>query len=375
MHIFTDSNTDISQKNGYAKSERGFPMELMFDAKILLKQFSSAAFIVENGSIVEVNEYATDLDIAVGQNLSDLLPKDASEYKSFTSGLLCMTLKWNGIAYDASVIRLSDCDIVYLESTSATPELTVLASAARVLRDPLATAMLAAKELQSSNESDPNLHSLNRSLYRLYRDISNMSDSGSIGKVRSTKMITCNLNSVLGEITEKASELLSVVGKSLRYEPPSASIQTIIDSEKLERAILNLISNAVKFGDQNTPITIRMEQRNNRVYISVVNNTESSFDAVYHAIFCAYLQEPNLRSIGGIGLGMTIARNVALSHGGTLLFDRPEEKKVRFTLSFPLRISRDGTLCSPLVYPVDYLGGYDHTMIELADILPAELFK
>ena len=348
-------------------------MELTIDSHSLLKQFAQAAFIVEDGAVVDGNQHAENNNILVGQTLTDILTDGLEQYTAFGDGYFCMTLKVNDLAYDASVLRTGNRDVVILSSKQISSELSVLATAARSLREPLTSAMIATQELQSNLDEGERLQHLSKSLARLHRDITNMADAGNLSKVRTGKMMTYDLVSVLSELVEKAAVQLSLTKKRLQFKTPCTSVDAVIDKERLERAILNLISNALKYSAGNEPVTIRLDRNDNRVQISVINHTVSTFEAIYHELSAAYLKEPSFHT-GGIGLGMTIVKNVAMAHGGTLLFDQPQENTLRVTLSFPIRFTGNGKLHTSMLYPVDYLGGYDHTLIELADILPPEAF-
>lgn len=85
----------------------------------------------------------------------------------------------------------------------------------------------------------------------------------------------------------------------------------------LRRCLLNLIENAVKYG-QFAHVSVKRE--GDKVAISVVDGGPGIPDEQLEAVFQPYyrLETSRSREFGGTGLGLTIARNIAEKHRGTL---------------------------------------------------------
>ncbi len=71
---------------------------------------------------------------------------------------------------------------------------------------------------------------------------------------------------------------------------------------------------------------------------------------------------------------MVVIRNAAACHGGTVLVDQPKAGGTRVTLTLALRKAKKGTLRSPQ-FRLDYAGEWNHLLVELADVLPAEVYR
>ena len=92
------------------------------------------------------------------------------------------------------------------------------------------------------------------------------------------------------------------------------------------------------------------------------------------SLFHRYLRQPGIEdSRFGLGLGIRMVHSVALQHGGTLLVSQGENGGTRTVMTLAIRQREQTQMRSP-VFPLDYSGGFDHTLVELADVLPAELF-
>ena len=69
-----------------------------------------------------------------------------------------------------------------------------------------------------------------------------------------------------------------------------------------------------------------------------------------------------------------MVRLAATQHGGTVLIDHPHEIGTRVTMTMAIRQTQNASVRTPIMH-IDYAGERDHALIELADILPAELYK
>ncbi len=357
-------------------------MEQKPDAAQMLEHIICPAFISQNGIITEANIPAVQCQIVAGSEVLPLLTSGQQEYMEFTTGRLCLTVCVQGLTYQASVVRNKDFDIFYLESDYINPELRAFAVASQGLREPLSNALIHADMLSSDSDTllppacKQQLSELKRSLHQIHRTVCNMSDAtnnrnGLLSNIENRDLCAC-----VNEIMEKAQSLTAKAGMTLEYTPLTKTVYCLINHDTLERGILNLVSNAFKYSDEGTPVHARLDRGNGKVCFSITNQINAEEQYVSGNLFSNYLGEPNIQNKNaGIGLGITIARNAATTHGGTLLLDQPQKDTVRFTLSIPVTKQNFNPLRSPVLLPVDYSGGYDHALTELSDILPPDFFE
>ena len=91
-------------------------------------------------------------------------------------------------------------------------------------------------------------------------------------------------------------------------------------------------------------------------------------------MFLRYQRAPSMEdSSHGIGLGMTLVRLAAESHGGALLVSQAPQGGVVYSVSMPLRQPEETVSDHGL--HTDYAGGIDHVLLELSDILPADYYS
>lgn len=334
-------------------------------------------FCVKDHIITNVNQAAEGLLITPGLDIRNFLLTGSEEYAAFTGGCLYLTLNLSQNGRGASVTRMEDTDIFLLEPETDQPELRAMALAARELRDPLAKVMIAAEQLIPASEPSPiqkeQTARLNRSLYQMLRILGNMSDASRYSTA--SRQEACELTGLFREIFEKAASLISHAGIRLTYEGLPEKVISIADPEQLERAVLNILSNAVKFTPAGGTIDAKLTRRGRMLQLSIQDSGSGIAENILRNVFSRYLRQSTIEdSRFGLGLGMVLIRSAAANHGGTVLIDQPQGNGTRITLTLAIRQNTDTVLHSPIMR-VDYTGERDHMLVELVDILPASAYE
>ena len=337
------------------------------------------AFCVKDGIVAGANQDALRLLIQPGTPMEALLPEDAEEYRNFREGCLYMTLHILGQPLDASVTKNGEYEIFVLEQEADHAELTAMALAAQELREPLANVMAVADRLFPVVGTEPAIQDqasrINRGLFQMLRIISNMSDAARYTQETQPRQEMREITAFLEEIFQKAKGLIEQTGTKLEFRNLHENIYTLIDSEKLERGIYNLLSNALKFTPANGTIEVTLTRRGKKLYLTIQDSGTSVDPKLRGSIHERYRRNPGLEDGRfGIGLGMVLIRAAASAHGGTVLMEYPPEKGTRITMTLRIRQHSSGIFhASPL--KVDYAGERDHGLMELSDALPAKVYR
>ena len=106
------------------------------------------------------------------------------------------------------------------------------------------------------------------------------------------------------------------------------------DSKSLERALMALVDNAIKFSPKGGDVKIRFDDKDENIFVSVEDhgigiekeNLPRVFDRFFH------LEKHGEDLFGGIGLGLAITRQVIEQHQGKLEVDSTPGKGSIFTL-------------------------------------------
>lgn len=355
-------------------------MEQMNDTMGMLDLMIRPGFCVKDNSIIKVNHAAQAQLVEVGTDIRTLLQTGQEEYCEFQGGCLYLTLTISGRCWGASVTRIEGFDVFLLEQEEDQSELQAMALAAQELRAPLANVMTTADRLFPlvALDEDPAIQEqvarLNRGLFQMLRVIGNMSDANRYSKSSAFHQQTVDICAVFSEIFRKAADLVSHTGITLSFANLNQPVICLADGEKLERAVLNIVSNAIKFTPKGGTIACQLTRRGNKLYLSIQDNGSGVDSAIKGSVYHRYKREPGLEEGRfGIGLGMVLIRSAAAHHGGTVLMDHPEGVGTRVTMTIEIRQSTETTVRSG-IYSFDYAGERDHGLIELADSLPFDAY-
>ena len=344
-------------------------MKQQSDGMQMLDLVIYPAFCVKNRIITRLNVPAAKLFLREGLSLDTILDSGAEEYAAFSSGMLCLTLIICGQRFGASVVRMDEEDLFTLDRQYESEELRVLALAARELRGPLSNAMLATQQLEAES---PQLSRLNRSLYQLLRIVGNMSDASGVSPLFRPE--PCNIDALFREIYEKAAALTGSTGIRFSYKGLNRDVTCFIDRQQLERAALNLISNALKYTPKNGHIQLELLPSGKQYRFSVTDSGSGIPEKERATLFTRYLREPAIEDTRhGIGLGMLLVRLTAARHGGAVLVDFPKEGGTRVSITFSNVPGQEQVLHTAFL-PADYAGEQDHALIELSEYLPIEKY-
>ena len=345
----------------------------------LLDLMGRPAFCVAGGKLIQVNAAAAAFGLAPEMELAPLLLTGSEEYADFQEGCLYLTLTLDGGRLGASVTRLADYDVFCLEELTDSRELRAMALAARELRTPLSTVMITAQQLfpvsglEDAPDTRRQVAQINRGLFQILRVIGNMSDAGQAAAV-SNRMNTVNVSALFQEVFDKAASLAEHTEIRLEYQGTPRPVTCLADRESLERAALNMISNAMKFSAPGSIIRASLTRKGEKLYLSVEDTGTGIPNSIRGDVFNRYQRQCGLEDNRfGIGLGMVLIRAAAAAHGGAVLMDQPGEAGTRITMSMAIR-KGNPTVHSP-VLSMDYGGEMDHTLMELSQCLPASLYE
>ena len=353
-------------------------METETNTQDILQRVPQPGFLVTGNVITAVNQAASALLLSPGDALEPLMGSCMDEYSAFTSGQLYVTLSVGGTARGAVITAIGGHHLILLDPEEDADEFRSMALIASQLRVPLSRLMASAGSLLETqgltgDNATPEAARLNRNLMQLMRLVCNLSDVSRY--TASSRMETRDVDSFLSSLFEKAGTLISGRDLRLTYTGLNRSVFSLIDAEQLERAVWNMISNAVKFTPQGGAILATLTSQGNRLRLSLLDSGSGIAERVRGDLFRRYLRQPGIEDPRfGLGLGMTLMRTAAANHGGTVLIDQPEDTGTRVTMTLAIRQSKDTLLRSPILLP-DYSGGWDHGLLELSDCLPEDLYR
>ena len=350
-------------------------MKIQNDLPGWLYRYSCPAFSVKENIITACNQSAEALLLNPGMDVRELLLSGAEEYAAFSGGCLYLKLKLSSKGCGAAVTKENDTMLFLLDQDPEDADLRILSLAARELRNPLSNLMIAADALAHGLEDNPGLQEqlarLNRSLHQMHRLVNNMSDAG-----RSDLLTPSGIHDwkqVVHDIFEKIAVQLEGTKVSLTYEGLEQPLYGLVNVGQMERAVLNIVSNAMKFMPEGGTIQASLTRKNNMLQLSIRDSGSGIAETVLGNVFSRYQRQPGIEDNRyGIGLGMVLIRSAAADHGGTVLIDQPEGGGTRITMTMAIRQDAPA-LKTPVISPV--IDSSRQTLTELSEVLPWEFYK
>lgn len=134
--------------------------------------------------------------------------------------------------------------------------------------------------------------------------------------------------------------LAELKGIDLIYESNLTANQLIeSDSNRLEKIISNYISNAIKFSPQGEPVKCAVNYRPNDLLVAVTDHGPGIAEYEHDKVFTRFYQSAETTSVGGVGVGLSIAKEYADSLGGNVAVDSSKGTGATFTLSLPVKLN------------------------------------
>ncbi|MCF6237440.1 MAG: ATP-binding protein [Candidatus Marinimicrobia bacterium] len=118
---------------------------------------------------------------------------------------------------------------------------------------------------------------------------------------------------------------------------PDDAAQICADRSRLEQAVDHLISNAVKYSPQGGGVRVALALHDDKYEISVADNgIGMNEEQLTHIFDRFYRADSSDTSVQGVGLGMSIVRNIVLAHHGDIQVDSQIESGTTVRVTLPL---------------------------------------
>ena len=198
-----------------------------------------------------------------------------------------------------------------------------LAMLGHELRTPLSPILTALQlmKLQGGEGSERARMVIERQVTHLTRLVDDLLDVSRIagGKVELKRELV-EMADIVARAIELASPMIEQRMHTLTVEVPRRGLPVDGDATRLSQVVSNLLTNAAKYTPQGGRISVRAEAAGNDVVLHVRDSGIGIKPDMLPNVFELFVQERGSidRSQGGLGLGLTIVRNLIEGHGGSV---------------------------------------------------------
>lgn len=199
------------------------------------------------------------------------------------------------------------------------------------------------------NNDYPNMDSFNKYMksikqnsYRLLKLANNMIDTTKIdGDFYHINMNNYNIVEIIENIVQSLAIYIKNSKRNIVFDTIEEEIILACDPDQIERVVLNLLSNAMKFTSNNGNIYVIIESKEpfNKILIRIGNDGQPIDIKDRDKIFKRFTQSENLltRRIEGSGIGLSISKSLIEMHKGDIYVNTEVKNGTEFCIELPIR--------------------------------------
>ncbi|MGU8571068.1 sensor histidine kinase [Clostridium perfringens] len=125
--------------------------------------------------------------------------------------------------------------------------------------------------------------------------------------------------------------------RNIKIEYEKNNINLYCDKDKITQALVNILSNAIRYSNEGSTIFIEEKLKDNKVIISIedqgIGISEEDLKYVFERFYRA--DKSRTRATGGTGIGLTIVKSIVSSHGGEVKLESKLGEGSKFTIILP----------------------------------------
>jgi len=221
-----------------------------------------------------------------------------------------------------------------------------VSSVSHELKTPLTAIRMFAETLRYGSNSDPGvtseyLDTIVGESERLTRLLNNVLD---LSKIEQGQKVYTREPVSLSQIAERAARAvaypLSTEGFHLSVDLDQEMPDVHVDGDSVEQAVLNLLTNAMKYSGEARDIDLSLTRRNGHAVIAVRDSgigIPPEHQPHLTEKFYRVRSRENA-SVPGTGLGLTLVEHTARAHGGFVTVESVPGEGSTFSIHFPMEV-------------------------------------
>ena len=186
-----------------------------------------------------------------------------------------------------------------------------------------------------------NINIEKQNCFRLLRLINNLIDSTKLDSSNlDINMINCNIVNLIEEITQSVAQYINNNNLTLIFDTDVEEKIVACDLDKIERIMLNLLSNSIKFTELGGSIFVNIIDGDEYLTITVEDNGIGIPSDKLNIIFDRFRQVDKsfTREYEGSGIGLSLVKSLVEMQDGKILVESQYGVGTKFTIRFPVRV-------------------------------------
>ncbi len=157
------------------------------------------------------------------------------------------------------------------------------------------------------------------------------------GRLRLERQPTA-LAELVAKAVGKARPGLAETGHEVAIRLPDEDVRVLADPMRVEQVLDNLLNNAARYSDPNTPVEVAVARDNGNVVVSVTDRGDGIPEAEQEHVFEPFHRGENSRRRGvhGAGLGLAVCRGIVEAQSGRIWVESTPGRGSTFRFTLPL---------------------------------------
>ena len=149
------------------------------------------------------------------------------------------------------------------------------------------------------------------------------------------RLEACNLIDICREVVEEQRLL---TGRTIELEVPPTPVMLQADTDRLEQVVINLVSNALKYSPESSPVKVLVDKHRDIGVIEVYDHGKGIPHNEQSHIFEPFYRGSDVQTTvkSGLGLGLTICKDIVERHSGRIWYRSRLGKGSIFIVELPL---------------------------------------
>lgn len=196
----------------------------------------------------------------------------------------------------------------------------------------------------------PHVQKMERAIGRMETLVNDLLD---ISRIESGKLAlrleSADLKALCAQVID---EQVAATERQIIFEAPEGPVEVEVDVDRIGQVLTNLLSNALKYSPEDSPVALSLAQSGDEVVLAVRDEGAGIPPAEQSHIFERFYRSPAVQvrsgSGVGLGLGLYITREIVERHGGRLWVESVADCGSTFYVALPLaRATADATIQDP----------------------------